>query len=434
MPTLRILSPENGPEAPLEVRLQGEVVLGRDAQADIPLSDTAASRRHARIHPSPEGWMLEDLGSSNGTSINGRPVSTCLLRPGDQIQIGQTQITFTADAPPPVPPQASPAPRRKRALTCCGCGCLPPILLLILAACWFLASSPPKATPALKAAAEFRVQGIQNAPGALSKVSGAALQKRLQDMDMALWPTVDPALGWSRFLSHSLLAAGKPRAGHQPILFYDPWADIGLVTIWSPKGQILDLQFIPGSTLRKGGSPPFGGTRSWQHQQAYGPIAVGALTAETLKAFENMVDRAPWPQGLDGVCEAFKTDEARTASRIACGYQFAQYVEEMVAFHRSPTPVRQAFAQVLREGPASLERAPKTPLEAASLLKELPPGDWAAMRPTAFVDLGEKVLVMAQHSDKPDLFLGAVFLREGEECTLERLDLGSFQIWYGATR
>jgi pSer/pThr/pTyr-binding forkhead associated (FHA) protein len=53
-----------------------------------------ASRRHAEILPAEGGFALRDLGSTNGTWVNGERIEERALHPGDRIQIGSTEITF----------------------------------------------------------------------------------------------------------------------------------------------------------------------------------------------------------------------------------------------------------------------------------------------------------------------------------------------------
>ena len=69
--------------------------IGRSRDCDVVLEDTGASRRHAEIRPQPDGWTLQDLGSTNGVRVNGRPIHEVRsLRPGDRIEIGSTEIVF----------------------------------------------------------------------------------------------------------------------------------------------------------------------------------------------------------------------------------------------------------------------------------------------------------------------------------------------------
>lgn len=75
--------------------LTEEVRIGRAANSDIPIDDTYASQQHARVYASRESCFVEDLGSTNGTYVNGRKVSYPLeLRPGDRIKVGKTVFEF----------------------------------------------------------------------------------------------------------------------------------------------------------------------------------------------------------------------------------------------------------------------------------------------------------------------------------------------------
>jgi FhaA, N-terminal domain/FHA domain len=73
----------------------GVATIGRSRACDILLEDAGASRRHAEIRPHEEGWTLQDLGSTNGVLVNGRPIAGVQpLHPGDRIEIGSTEIVF----------------------------------------------------------------------------------------------------------------------------------------------------------------------------------------------------------------------------------------------------------------------------------------------------------------------------------------------------
>jgi serine phosphatase RsbU (regulator of sigma subunit) len=70
------------------------VVLGRDAGCDIPIDDPSTSRRHAKITPTDEGYIVEDLGSKNGTLVNDTPGRSTPLRAGDRILMGSVLAIF----------------------------------------------------------------------------------------------------------------------------------------------------------------------------------------------------------------------------------------------------------------------------------------------------------------------------------------------------
>src|SRR4051794_6861123 len=83
-----------GADAGKSVQVQGnEFTIGREAGCDLVIADGKASRRHAALRPLPDGRAtLYDLGSSNGTFVNGQRVQSVLLQGGEQIQIGDTVL------------------------------------------------------------------------------------------------------------------------------------------------------------------------------------------------------------------------------------------------------------------------------------------------------------------------------------------------------
>src|SRR4051795_8717636 len=108
---LRITS---GADAGKTVQVQGnEFTIGREAGADLVIADGKASRRHAALRVLPDGRAtLYDLGSSNGTFVNGQRVQSVLLAGGEQIQIGDTVLVPSGGAGAlgaPSPGRAAPA-------------------------------------------------------------------------------------------------------------------------------------------------------------------------------------------------------------------------------------------------------------------------------------------------------------------------------------
>lgn len=72
------------------------VTLGRESRNDITIPDINVSRSHAEISLSPQGaWVITDLGSTNGTYVNGRAVASQPLNEGDHIAMGSTNFVFT---------------------------------------------------------------------------------------------------------------------------------------------------------------------------------------------------------------------------------------------------------------------------------------------------------------------------------------------------
>jgi hypothetical protein len=69
--------------------------LGRSRQCDVVLTDPNVSRQHAEIRPRGASWVLTDLGSTNGSSLNGRRIDGPeVIRPGDEIELGTSLLKF----------------------------------------------------------------------------------------------------------------------------------------------------------------------------------------------------------------------------------------------------------------------------------------------------------------------------------------------------
>lgn len=71
------------------------VSIGRSRQCDVVIEDPNMSRQHAEIRPRGGSWVLTDLGSTNGSSINGRRIDHPeVIKPGDEIEVGTSLLRF----------------------------------------------------------------------------------------------------------------------------------------------------------------------------------------------------------------------------------------------------------------------------------------------------------------------------------------------------
>jgi pSer/pThr/pTyr-binding forkhead associated (FHA) protein len=74
-------------------------VVGRNPDVRVRLVDSRVSRRHARIESSVDRHRLEDLGSTNGTRVDGVPVTSHLLQDGEVISVGGVELVFRGRPP-----------------------------------------------------------------------------------------------------------------------------------------------------------------------------------------------------------------------------------------------------------------------------------------------------------------------------------------------
>src|SRR5687768_17121274 len=80
------------PAGLLEGAVSGRLLLGRSSDCQLVFADDTVSRRHAELRLVEGHWMLRDLGSSNGTWVNGRRVMEAEVAPGDDMQLGGLAI------------------------------------------------------------------------------------------------------------------------------------------------------------------------------------------------------------------------------------------------------------------------------------------------------------------------------------------------------
>jgi signal transduction histidine kinase/CheY-like chemotaxis protein len=90
-----------GPQAGQKFKIDGDVVLGRAIDSSVVLEDPEVSRSHVRITRAPTGaYMIEDMGSRNGTQVNGVPIQKQYLAFGDKIQVGPRVLILFAPFDP----------------------------------------------------------------------------------------------------------------------------------------------------------------------------------------------------------------------------------------------------------------------------------------------------------------------------------------------
>lgn len=108
------------------IALKGRTVIGRGSDCDIVLNEPEMSRRHALIENSPHGLYLRDLGSHNGTFVNGVSVRDTVLVPGDQLAFDQNRFLIEAPGWQPIPDTPTPPATPRVSSTQVGYKLVPP--------------------------------------------------------------------------------------------------------------------------------------------------------------------------------------------------------------------------------------------------------------------------------------------------------------------
>ncbi len=135
-------------------------VIGRDPDCDVRLASRSVSRRHASVEKTPNGWIVRDLGSANGTRVNGARVTEAPLVSGAAVMFGEVEALFTVEAREPtgagrllsslsVPPARKARPVAVFIATTAG------VLVLAAATIWarYCDRAPAKASAASRAPA-----------------------------------------------------------------------------------------------------------------------------------------------------------------------------------------------------------------------------------------------------------------------------------------
>jgi pSer/pThr/pTyr-binding forkhead associated (FHA) protein len=81
------------------IPLADRAVIGRSRECDVRVDDANVSRRHAEIRKDGDDYWVADLGSTNGTELNGRRVERSRLADGDRISVGSSDLRFERKRP-----------------------------------------------------------------------------------------------------------------------------------------------------------------------------------------------------------------------------------------------------------------------------------------------------------------------------------------------
>lgn len=189
-----LLVAQDGPLKGQRWQLNKPLVLGREPSCDVVIADRQISRFHARLTPTPEGVIFEDLGSKNGTHHNGsRLTAPVVLQDGDLISIALAQqfIFLISDATTPLV-EGSPASGRlmmdlkSRRVWVNHQQLLPPLSAQQFKLLWLLYKNNGEVVTRAELVAE--VWGDEQAAG-VSDQALDALVRRLRERIAALDPT-----------------------------------------------------------------------------------------------------------------------------------------------------------------------------------------------------------------------------------------------------
>ena len=98
----------SGPYAGSEITLEGERIrLGRGPGVDVLIDDASVSHEHAALELTPTGFLIRDLGSTNGVRLNGARVMAGELKHGDRVTLGAVEFCYVVEPRKSAPPTHS---------------------------------------------------------------------------------------------------------------------------------------------------------------------------------------------------------------------------------------------------------------------------------------------------------------------------------------
>ena len=221
------------------------------------------------------------------------------------------------------------------------------------------------------------------------------------------------------------------------VLFYNPWSDIGLITLWQPVGSslgITDSELVPGDCIRNRGKPPFSLRRHWLRMDELPVLAVAKSTYQTLVAFQKAFEPASgealgsptqWRQRLGGLLNP----EIRDAGVLNAAIMLSMTFDDLRKYRLDPklAPVRkatEATLALLKAGrqDEALRTADRMNAAARKELAVDMTAHWGEMKVVAIADVATMTFVFLDSDAEGGLFASFFFHKQPGGAVLKRID------------
>lgn len=273
---------------------------------------------------------------------------------------------------------------------------------------------------------------------ALQKYASPFVRDKFGKFDEALWPVTNAEMGWSFFFNTALVCFGMPLpSGELPVVFYHPWSDVLLISIWHEqtgiKIEMNDAEVLMGDFLRKDGHPQFDTRPLWLRQGKISAVTAGLAAAETLAAFEKKFRNRSLSSGnWRDTVPNLRGGRTLESNYYGAGVLLTDNLRGLVDATSDETgniyrPAIRRVLNRLREAkiPELVSEAKGTLPEAAELLLRIPTEEFLIYRIAAFAVSGGQGLLMLTKGDDPDIYMALTLGVSGE--TVDRIDLLGFQ-------
>lgn len=292
----------------------------------------------------------------------------------------------------------------------------------------------------LRRTALFQTTCQRDYAEALAEWSWAGPRKSFEQFDRQLWISTSPRKGWSYFMSTAVMAVGSAERNRPLILFYHPWTDVFLVTMWTEETAqpwLEDVEVITGEWVRRGTVPSLAAAGQLPGE-ALTPQAVAQTTAESLRAFKRRfggIDPRHWRAALPDlddpeVRETF--DYPRAAQRLKSGLA---RVDEFQQPHDGEDPrlasIRASSDAAIKLAIAGhfdelLSQADETLRETADQLRKITPEQFQALV-VASAQVGRGASFVYLQAPAANWFVGLNFAGPEDTQKLRRIDLVTFE-------
>jgi hypothetical protein len=185
------------------------------------------------------------------------------------------------------------------------------------------AEAQQRAKRVITAATKFQQSAIRDYQSALKEFASPAVRKQFETLTKTVWGQSDPKIGWSFFFTLSPFTVGNILGNSPLIAYYQPWADVFLLTQWNiynGKPGLRDIEIVPGEILRNQPDNEVSALPLWLQLPYFQLASLGVATVSSLTAFENrfppesLVD---WRAQIPELATAELSDLSRKFSGMA---------------------------------------------------------------------------------------------------------------------
>jgi len=329
----------------------------------------------------------------------------------------------------------------------------PRIVVTLLALALFalpLAAVDPESSPstvdfekvasAVVAAVEFRDLARSDYWSALARFATPEVGVRFAELETAVWSHTDPTVGWSYFMSTSVWTVAASHTDSTRIAFYQPWADLFLLTEWMSQdgeARLVDIELVLGGLVRQPDARRLDPNPGWWTSELFGPLALGTSVSSSLRAFQaHFEPGADWEETLPLLAaEGFREQvNYPLAAHRLLGLLIAADEYRHPDPNEDPrlTALRTASVATLEESTrlglaAVAAAAGENPPATLALLSQLPPDTVGQLLPVAHLGDHERSTLFLVPTNGAGYCLSFTFDLGSASTTASRIDLIPWQ-------